>query len=316
MILFFYGTELLRPAEKIRDLQKRFLVKNPAGAGMSRFDCAENNDIKQVLSLLTSTSLFTQRRLVIIKNPFALTASLQRELAKNIEHIVQEDVVIFWEQGTVRSNAVLYKKLHANADIAKEYRAPQGQEYLAWIARRVDIIAQGTTITRDAAQALIKIIGDDLVRMDATLYQCVAYSAGTRITEECVQKIAVRRIESDVFRAVESLMKNNRKEAIILLARQKEAGEDLFKLFGLYAYQVRTLLAVRSLVESGIIDRKEIAQKSSLAPFVVSKAVQLIRSIEMDQLIVAHQRLTQLDHRVKSGDISMEEALYEFVARI
>lgn len=316
MLLFFYGAEMLQSQEKVTALIDKFLAKNPSGAGLSQLDCADGATLQDVCDALFSASLFTVRRLVVIKNPFALVASDQRALAQKLENIVSDDVVVLWEQGTVRTNAVLFKKLQASAQTIKEYTVPRGQAYVTWIARRLNHIVPGMTIARSAAVELIERIGDDLIRMNTTIAQCAAYARGSRVTCEAVEALVVTRAEADVFRAVDAATSGNRSQALELLMAQCAAGEDAFKLFGLYAYHLRSLLAVSDCVARGITDRKAIAQETGLKPFVVTKATGIVQKITADRLARAHALLVQLDRSVKTGTLSMQDALQEFVIKI
>jgi len=317
MILFFYGNETLQPGEKVRALIARYTDKNAGGAGLVQCDCADKETtVQMVCDALSAASLFTQRRLIVIHNPFAFAATDQRTLAQQLEHVADSDVVVVWEHGVPRTNAVLFKTLQSCAQTVKEYTVPKGQAYVAWIARRLHAIAPGTKITRSAATRLAACIGDDLVRMHNVLAQCAAYAHGTRVTDDVVRHFCAPRASAQAFRAVEALLGNNRADALTLLAEQLRAGEDAFKLFGLYAYHVRSLVAVADCVARGITSAPAVAAETALKPFVVRTALGAVRTASLPRLLHAHARLTALDADVKRGALTMEDALYDFVARV
>ncbi len=314
MLLFLYGTELLQPSEKIHALTEKFFAKNQQGADKIVVDCADGATIKDVHDALFSGNLFTRRRLVIVKNPFSLPAKDQRELAMQLKALAH-DVVVFWERGSVRANAVLSKALLSCADMKKEYIAPRGNDYYAWAARRLHTIAPGTTLERDAAKVLETHIGDDLVRLHNILMQCASYVDSKCVTVDVVHLFIEARATSNVFKAVEALTRGDRAQALSLLREQLSAGEDAFKLFGLYVYHVRSLLTVAEYSERGVYDYKRIAQKTRLAPFVVSKALAVVRAFPRQRLLCTHAHLVALDRAVKRGVLTMEDALYDFVTK-
>lgn len=315
MIWFFYGIDTLTPREKIAALIAKYEKKNTGATGLTRLDFADGATVRDVATALGGVSLFTPRKLTIVRNPFAVPAAEQREFAALLEGVQSDDVLVVWEQGSVRQTAVLYKALAKHGDTVKEFSVPRGQEYLTWIARRADQLVPGTTIARDAADMLAARIGNDLIRMHSVLMQCVAHADGGRVTREVVEQFVGARAEVDAFRAVEAVTGGNKAHALTLLREQFAAGEDAFRLFGLYVYQVRALLSVAECLDAGVSDRAGIARATDLKPFVITKMLGAAKNVSLPRVRNLHSFLTELDVRVKRGDLTMHDALYEFVAR-
>ncbi len=317
MIFFFYGTETLQPQEKIQALMRKFFAKNPSGAGLVRIDCAQNDvSLTQVENAIMDASLFTQHRLIVIKNPFAFTATQQRVLADLLAHAPQEHVIVIWHVGSVRTTAVLYKALVTYAQQVKVFTPPEGRAYLTWLARRLNQISQGTTLARDAAILIADSTEGDLLRAHHVLCQCAAYADGGRVTYDVAKHFIAPQAQSQAFRAVEALTSGDRAGALKLLQEQIAVGEDAFKLAGLYAYHIRTLLSVADCYARGIHDASRIARETALKPFVVTKSLAIVRVVSLQQLQRMHAQLVMYDRAVKGGALLMADALQDFVVRV
>ncbi len=317
MLFFFHGTETLQPQEKIQALTQKFLAKNPSGAGLVRIDCAQKDvSLAQIEDAVMGASLFTQRRLVIIRNPFVLPATQQHAVADLLARAPQEHVIVVWHAGKVRATAVLYRALAEHAQQVKVFAPPVGRAYLTWLARRLDQISSGATLAHDAAMLIADDAGEDLSRTHQVLCQCAAYADGERVTRDVVEHFVVLQAHAQAFRAVEALTSGNRASALKLLQEQIAAGEDAFKLAGLYAYHMRTLLAVADCYMHGKRNTPQIATETALKPFVVTKALAIVRAVPLQRLRKMHTQLVAADRAVKSGVLSMADALQDFVVRV
>ncbi len=146
------------------------------------------------------------------------------------------------------------------------------------------------------------------------LLKLVLATSGRTITESVVrQLIGEPAGESVSFALLEALIRGNRERAIALL-RQEETNDDaVFKLLGLFAWQVRQALMVRDEYERGVTSPDSIAAAIGAKPFSVRKLMPLIPKLSLVRLKRSLAYLSDLDRSLKTGQIRPGVALDLFV---
>lgn len=119
--------------------------------------------------------------------------------------------------------------------------------------------------------------------------------------------------ESVSFALLDAIVRGNREQAISLL-RQEETNEDaVFKLLGLFAWQVRQAIQVRDEYERGVVSPDGIASAIGAKPFSVKKLMPLIPKLSLERLKRSLAYLSDLDREMKTGQIRPGVALDLFV---
>ncbi len=311
MILFFYGEETYQSYQSVMQLKKKFIEKNVTGGGLIEFDCECECDIDKIRVSFGEQNLFAQKKLIIIKNFFANTlAPQQKKIIEKLNSNIQ-DVIVFWEKGTMRKNAPLYKWLNKNAQTVKENKLLKGLSLEKWIVAEVQ--SNNKTINSDATKELISFIGNDLWQLKQEIEKLICYVGQNEITVQDVHKIVHGRIQADIFEMVEAIVLNNKEIALKLLKKQIVAGSDVYHIFSMYVYQVRIMIKIGSLINDGITDKVTIAKITKIHPFVVQKTINMVQKISYKKIIQMHKKLTMFDYDIKSGNIDIKTALDCFV---
>ena len=90
-------------------------------------------------------------------------------------------------------------------------------------------------------------------------------------------------------------------------------GREPYYILTMIIYQVRNLLTVRGLQESGQT-QVDIAKKTKLHPFVIKKAMSNLDKFSSDELIKTYNRLLSFDINSKMGRCNIEDSLYGLIA--
>ncbi len=313
MIWFLYGTETVQPRVQIDVLRTRFLRAVDAGAICLQLDCAQDVTVRDVREALVGAGLFSRKRFVVVRAPLALPVAVRAEVEDIVtQHNAPDDLIIFWEPGAVAQRDAFAAVLTKCAAQVKRYDAPRTREdfvrWCAWYARQYNV-----AVTRAAATHLFACVGSDTMRAQQLLLQAQAAGDGQRITRADIA--ATPPPDADPFAAVGDLFAQRRSQSLRALATQLAAGEDSFKLLGLYAYQIRTLLAVAS-ARTVKDDARAIAATTKLKPFIVTRALRTVRRVPFARLRAAHARITQIDAQVKRGVLTPEAALTTLVLTV
>lgn len=119
--------------------------------------------------------------------------------------------------------------------------------------------------------------------------------------------------ESVSFILLDAIVRGNREQAISLLRREETNDDAVFKLLGLFAWQVRQALMVRDEYERGMTSPDGIAAAIGAKPFSVKKLMPLIPKLSLERLKRSLAYLSDLDREMKTGQIRPGVALDLFV---
>jgi len=292
MILFFHGEEIYQSSRSVTQLKKKFLEKNTTGGGLVEFDCDLVCDIDKIILSFGEQNLFASKKLIIIENFFANTlAPQQKDVIKRLESDIQ-DVVVFFEKGKVKKNAVLYKWLNKNAQTVRENKPLEGSALEKWII--VEVQRGDKIIDSEAVKELILFVGNDLWQLSQEIEKLICYVTSDEIVVRDIHNIVHGRVNADMFQMIEAISSNDKSAALILLKKQLASGDDPFHIFSMYAYQVRTLLKVGGMLQDNISDKNVIAKTLKLHPFVVQKSINMLQRLSYEKIVNMHKSIHQI----------------------
>jgi DNA polymerase-3 subunit delta len=172
----------------------------------------------------------------------------------------------------------------------------------------------GATADREASEALVELVGEDLGELTSEIEKIATWASGDAITARDVERLAVATREvapwalSDAWGA--------RDVAAVLAACESELGaREPFVLAARLASHVGVIRAVRRLADEGLSSR-EIAKRLDLHEFRVRKALGQVTNYSLDELDVAVARLADLDAALKGAsrlpsEFELERTLVE-----
>jgi len=321
MIIFLYGEDSFRSSQKMLEIKNKFLGTEAGISGLSVVDCEDKNQDKNIASLLGTPNLLAPKRLVIVKNLILKGAEKEQEeilefLKKNKNLPENKDlIVVFWESGAVKREKSIYKFLDKCAK-NQNFEKLAGAKLNAWILKRIKEIDGKSEISKQALEKLIVFCGDDTRILNNEIQKLINYSAGRMISEKGVEKLVKSNLNENIFKTVDALGNNDKKEALQLFHRHLESGEDPFYLFSMFVYQFRNLLKVADLKENQNFNENEIVRVSKLHPFVVRKSLNQIRKFSFSKLKKIYQKLSLLDQEIKTGKIEIKLALDKFIVEL
>jgi DNA polymerase III subunit delta len=322
MIIFLYGKDEFRSTKKLAEIKNKFLEKNKEGSTLFVFDFSEKEiDAEDLVVKLSSGGLFSNKKLAIIKNAlqnkkFGESEEILNFLKKLKKKEDKDLAITFWERDGFEKKAKLTKYLLANAK-SQEFKFLEGAKILNWIREEISRKGKGeVSISSGAAQKIAAFMGaDNLSLLDCELEKLINYKGKGEIAEEDVDLLVKSKINTDVFKTVDALSRNDKKSAIKLLHSHLSSGDDPFYLLSMYFYQFRNLLKIKPLADRHIPER-EIVQKLKLHPFVVRKSLTQCRNFSLSRLKEIYKDLCDLDYEAKTGKAEIEMALDRLVVSV
>lgn len=306
MLRFLTGTDHYRIRLRERALAKDFSAAYP---GTEELILDGRDAALGILSRLNeglSGGLFARPRVIAIRHVELFDEELSQGIIKELDRTLPEDALVI-----------------ASAEPAG--RAKKGNALQGWLTKEAEV----ETVDILAGRALIQSIMDILHGIDPAatiesraieslairtagatghiyhaLLKLVLITKGKLITDADVRSIIDEQDgESVSFALLDAVVRGDRSRAISLFRREETDTDALFRLLGLFAWQIRQAIQVRDEYERGMVSADSIAAAIGAKPFSVKKLMPLISKLPLSRLKHALAALSDLDCGMKTGQV-------------
>jgi len=294
MIIFIHGKDTYSSRRYLDRVIDKFKEKHdPNGENVLVFDSSDSQ-WEQIAEALTGGGLFSSKKLIIIKDVLA-----QKQLRESLNeflgiHNLNSDVsLVIYESTSPDKRSALFKKLKKEKYI---------QEFLALDSIAVEqnitrmVLERDKKINTDACAELAIICKSDLWRAKSEIEKLVSLVDDT-ISINDVKENSHGNLEDDIWKFIDSISSSNKKQALDMLEKQFEAGDEPMYLLTMLIRQFRFLI---TLYEAEGAD-SALASSLSLHPFVVKKTRQQSKKFTIDKLKAIYQSLFRLDNSLKTS---------------
>jgi len=314
MLIFLYGKDTYRIHKKLKEIVSHYKKAHKKGLSLRVFDCQEANKsiFNDFRDEFHQTSLFKEKKLVIIMNAFSDVDFKKRFLEEAENFLNLDDVILFYEQKEVNKKEEMFKFLRKNAR-CQEFEFLSGQKLENWTKGEFE--KQRARIKQDALKMLCQYVGQDLWKMDNEIKKLVSFRRQGTITAKDVKSLVGPKIETDIFKTIDAISQKNKKRALELIYEHLEKGDSPLYLLTMINYQFRNILIVKDFLEKGQ-SYSVILKKSGFHPFVVKKSYFQSRQFSFSELKKIYQNIFQADLDIKTGKVSQETALDLLIAGI
>jgi DNA polymerase-3 subunit delta len=313
MIYFIYGEDSYRAKNKLEEIILGYKKVHKSGLNLIYINAIEEN-FKDFYSNLKVSSMFAEKKLIVIKNSFS-DLKFQEDFLENIKNLGEtKDIIIVYEDNAPDQRTKFFKTLLKVAK-CQEFRFLQPAMLKKWVAQELE--KNKTKINLDALDLLVEFVKNDLWKMANEINKLSNYKTGAPgpIKKEDVELLVKPNTENDIFKTIEALASKDKKRALSLLHKHIDDGDNPLYLLSMISYQFRNLLIIKEIQE----DSKPyniIIQKSGLHPFVVQKTYYLCNQFSMPELKKIYRKIFQIDSDIKTGKIEPETALDLLLAEI
>ena len=302
MIIFLYGEDTYRSREELKKIIEAHEKASLNWFNFVRIDAKDKEAeiFEQIRQTANTTSMFSEKKLIIVENISFVTEGEQKNILefmekKNSKHD-NETTIVFWDE-KIDEKSELFKFLKNKAKTQK-FTPLKDVQLRNWTKER--IINRCGKIENQALDRLIEYVGNDLWRMANEIDKLLDYDKTIKI--ENVELLIKPEIDINVFNIVDALGQKDKNKAIKLIGKYFEKGEDEIRLLGMFVYQFRNLLKIKS---------------SSVNPglhyFVFQKSKEQARNFSFAELKKIYHRLMTIDLDLKLGRVEPMAALELFV---
>ena len=319
MIFFLYGKDSFRSYQKLKEIQDKYQGAYPQTLSFYQVD--KDKDVLEIKSLLESSSLFQQNKLIVFKNIFLKKANEQKKIIELLKtkklDKSKSAFLVFWERNDVDKRSSLFKYLGKVAKTQKFSELNKSQRK-NWLKRIIANEFPNLRVQSYLIDYLIANLGSDLWRIYRELEKLASYQAQTKksLTKDDLENMIVFPTEADIFKTIDAIALKNKKQALKALAIHFKNIEPELKILAMLEYQFRSLIKVRSLMEEKD-DYYKIQHESKIHPYSFRKIYSLVRNFSMDELKNIYEKLFELDIGFKTGKIKDKKiALEMFVVEL
>lgn len=280
-------------------------------------DC-ESDGLDELIASLTESSLFSEQKFIVVKNPFFLTAKVSKKLQKQIDDLQKifenladlEDVVVI-----VASYEKIDRRKKLTKTVLKQFNVvePQIRLYVVASTTKGLIKEEGYIITQSALQLLIER-SDQVIDTILSNYQKLKMVAtDNKITEKSVMQNVDLSLAQNIFAILESALDKNYREAVERLDNQLREGTNPIQLLAVFENQLELILVVKILAQRGRSE-PQIVKELGVHPYRVKLALR--NRLKIDKLENLLRDAIDLEFKYKNGTYREDNFLKLFILNV
>ena len=311
MIIFLYGPDTYRSQQKLNEIVAHYQRIHQTGLNLKRFDFKESR-FQDFIDEFQTVSMFGEKKLLILTNVFLGQESRENFPEQGEKFLKSRDLILILEKGEPDKRTRLFKFLEKNAK-SQEFNFLQGEKLKNWAKKEFSQYQK--EISPEALNKLVYFVGNDLWRLNNEVRKLVNFKKKGKIQVEDIETLIKPEIETDIFKTIDALATKNRKQAILLIHKHLEKGDNPLYLFSMINFQFRNLLIIKDLIERGS-GFYALAKETRLHPYVVKKTYAQAQKFTLQELKKIYQKIFQIDLKIKTGQLDAQLALDLFIAEI
>jgi len=280
-------------------------------------DC-DTDGLDNLIADLTESSLFSKQKMIIIKNPFFLTAKVPKKVKKQLNqlekifsHVQSSDnvVIIIASYNKLDRRKKLTKVILNNFNIVET----KIRSYEVSAITKSLIKTEGYKISQSALQLLVQRSDQVMDTILSNYNKLKMATTGNEITERSVEQNIDLSLAQNVFAILESALKHNYKEATERLDNQLREGSNPIQLIAVFENQLELILVVKVLAKRG---RREpqIVKELGVHPYRVKLALK--NRLTINKLEVLLEAAIKLDYNYKNGTYHTDNFLQMFILNV
>lgn len=280
-------------------------------------DC-ESDGLDELIASLTESSLFSEQKFIVVKNPFFLTAKVSKKLQKQIDDLQKifenladlEDVVVI-----VASYEKIDRRKKLTKTVLKQFNVvePQIRPYEVASTTKALIKDEGYIITQSALELLIER-SDQVIDTILSNYQKLKMVAtDNKITEKSVMQNVDLSLAQNIFAILESALDKNYREAVERLDNQLREGTNPIQLLAVFENQLELILVVKILAQRGRSE-PQIVKELGVHPYRVKLALR--NRLKIDKLENLLRDAIDLEFKYKNGTYREDNFLKLFILNV
>lgn len=289
--------------EKLKDIISSTKFEN---ASITNYDL-EEEDLYNALLDLDTYSFLTEQKVIIIKNINLLEDNQDtKHLLKYLDNPNNDNLLI-----------LTTTKFNATKKINKELKKKTNYIKLETdLNKEIKNILQGYEVESGVITKIIEYSNNNIDIIKSECDKLKQYKFDTKkITKEDVETIVIKHIGEStqiVFDLIKNIAIKDKKRAIIKYEKLKKYNVDDIALIGLLESQLRLMIQIIMFSEKNY-SNKDIAATLNIHPYRIEKTKELLRYSNKKDVCNMIKNLSNIDYKIKSGQIDNKDAIFMYI---
>lgn len=270
---------------------------------------------EEAVAACNSLGLFAGKggRLVIVEDVEGWKKPDEEAIAGYVADPVHGAVLALVPGGELKGSSL--PALCAKAGEVLAFDVPKPRDLPTWVRGQFERL--GVRSDREAARALVEIVGEDATALATEAEKLAAWAGDEPVGRREVELLAAPAHEASAWAIMDAWGARDLAAALDACQSALEHGEEPFVVAVRLASQVTLVRQAQALAEEGL-GAREIAKRLRKHEFRVRKALGHAENYTHDELDDAVVRLAALDGALKgasrlAGELELERALVELV---
>lgn len=256
-------------------------------------------NVNEVIDLAETLPFFAERRLIVMEDT-GFFKSASAELADYIKEMPDTTSVIFIET-EVDKRGKLYKAVQSKGRVVELGRQDENT-LLRWVAGNVK--QEQKMMSESTVRFFLSKVGTDMENIQKELEKLFCYTMEKdSITAEDVETICTTQITNQIFDMVNAVADKKQRKALEYYYDLLALKEPAMRILFLLTRQFKLLLEVKTMDKQGY-GRKEIAEKTGINPFVVSKYQVQAKAFSSKELRRIMEDSVDTEEAIKTGRLT------------
>jgi DNA polymerase-3 subunit delta len=319
-LYLFYGQE-----EYLKKLYLESIESKVVGVNMKAMNkvvLEGKVDISKLADNCETVPLFSERKLVLVKNSGIFKASKKADsekadgkkdgLAALIQSLPSYTCLIFAEEEIDKRLKVI--DIIRKNGLIVEFPFQKPPELVKWVIKLLR--SKNKTISSDLASVIVNNCDQGMVEIHNEVEKLILYLGDREaVLVNDVEKVCIKSIKSRIFDLTDAIAAKDSTRAFIILEEMAVLKEPMPKILYMIARQFNQLLSMKLLYKSGL-DINDAAVKIGVSPYIAGKIVKQSKEFELDVLKRVVEESLDLDVAVKTGRVNDRVAIEMLLAGI
>ncbi|CAD2076151.1 DNA polymerase III subunit delta [Phocicoccus pinnipedialis] len=318
LINIVYGTNRVRVEEQVNTLVKDYVGEVD---DFNRIVLDYNDTtIESIIEEAQTLPFLSNKKAIIIQNATLFTAIRSRNtvdhnidlMIKYLENKEDDTLLIFSVQSeNLDSRKKITKIAKTKSELfeVEEMQEAELRDYIRSVIERENVRFNPSLINM-----IIERTGIHYDTVKQELGKLLLY-VDDEITTKHVEEVISKSLEQNVFLLTDYLLKNEKREAVMLFRDLMLQKEEPIKLLGLVAGQFRLLYQTKILKQEGL-NSDAIAKRLRVHPYRVKLAYRTIDRYPLNYLLNKMILCRDMDYQFKTSYLEREALFEVFLTKI
>ena len=312
MNYLLYGTDKFLIDKELDNIIKKHKIDK---LNISRYNL-ENDSVKEIIEDITTVSLFSPIKFIVIDNSF-IFSRVQNKKLDNVELIenylknsLNDVIIVFIDNNEKIDTAKKIVKLLKEKGTIKELNGSKN------INSVVKQMFEDYSISSDCITTLISRVGTNLEIIYQEVEKLKIYKIDDKIiTKKDVEDLVIENVDIDVFKFIDDIINKNKKSAIRTYNELLKINEEPIKIIALLASKFRLMYQASMLAKKGYTE-DSISEILDVHKYPVHLAI--IAGYKYNPMILLKylSDLADLDIGIKTGEKDKELSLELFILNV